>query len=334
MKNAIDGRKQNGFSLPAAFKDIGILYALIFLWVILIALNDNFHRINTFLSILRDSSLVGIAAIGMTYCISAGMFDLSVGKMMALLAIINIKLATVIGIWCLPVVLLIGAFCGLLNGLLVAKVKLPAFIATLGMYYMYSSIALLVSGEKQVRLVADWFSSISNGNILGIPNPFVIMIVLALAGIYILRKTPLGRRIVAIGNSEKASKISGINCDLTKIKIFVLVGLFTAAAAFIISSYLNMADAKIVSGYEFDVITAVVLGGTALSGGKGSIFNTIVAAIFLSTLDTGMDMFQINSFVQRIVEGFILLIAFSMSNIKDVMLAGFKRMKSMKRLSM
>jgi ribose/xylose/arabinose/galactoside ABC-type transport system permease subunit len=314
-------------------KEMGILYALILLTVVLMLTNSNFLKINTYLSILRDSSLVGIAAIGMTFAITAQMLDLSVGKMMALIAIINIQLASVIGLWSLPITLLLGLVCGLVNGLLVAKVKLPAFIATLAMFFMYSAIALIVSGEKQVRLTASWFSNISNGSVLGIPNPFIILIVLGLVGFYVLKKTPLGRKIVAIGNSEKAAHNSGINCDSIKILIFILVGLFTAAAAFVISSYLNMADADIVAGYEFSVITAVVLGGTAMKGGKGNIINTIIAAIFLSMLDSAMDMFQINSFVQKIVEGLVLLFAFSMSNMKDVLASYIKKFKKSESLS-
>lgn len=321
------------FKFPINFKDIGIVYALVLLIVLLALTNGSFQRVNTYISIMRDSALVGIAGIGMTFCIAAGMFDLSVGTMMALIAIVNIQSATNYGILCLPITLMMGAVCGSINGILVAKVKIPAFIATLAMYFTYSAVALIISGSRQVGFTADWFKAISSGNILGIPNPFIYMVILGILGTIILRKTPLGRRIIAVGNSEKAAYNCGINCDNTKIIIFILVGIFTALAAFVISSYLTMADADIVPGYEFDVITAVVLGGTALSGGKGSIFNTIIAAIFLSTLTLGMNRFQIDSFTQKIVEGLVLLFAFSMTNTRELITAALRKLKKKKSLS-
>lgn len=304
------------------FKDMGILYALLLAWLFLALTNKNFQGSYAYLNILRDSSMVGICAVGMTFAITAGMMDLSVGTMMALLAVVNLQMISVIGLWCFPVLLVLGALCGLINGLLVAKVKLPAFIATLSMQYIFSATARLISHEQQVRFTERWFNNISNGNVpgTGIPIPFVAMLLLALLGAWLMSRSTFGRKVTALGNSEHAANAAGISVEHTQISIFVVLGIFTAIAAFFISSYLNMADADIVPGYEFDVITAVVLGGTALSGGKGSVFNSIVAAIFVSTLNMGMDAFQINSFVQNVVEGFVLLLAFSTTTIKDMIL--------------
>lgn len=304
------------------FRDMGILYALLVAWLFLIISNQSFRGSYMFLNILRDSSMTALCGIGMTFAIIAGMMDLSVGTMMALLAVMNLQMIQVIGLWSVPVILAVGALCGLINGLLVAKVKLPPFIATLSMQYIFSATARLISNEQQVRFTEKWFNQISNGNIpgTGIPIPFVAVILLGIVGTWLLRRATFGRKVIALGNSPRAAYTAGIHVDNTQIAIFVVLGIFTAIAAFFISSYLNMADADIVPGYEFDVITAVVLGGTAMSGGKGSIFNTIVAAIFLSTLNMGMDAFQINSFVQNVVEGLVLLFAFSTTTIKDMIL--------------
>ena len=151
----------------------------------------------------------------------------------------------------------------------------------------------------------------------GLPIPFVIFVVLAVIGTIVLRRTPLGRYILAIGNSEKASYISGINISRIKIVIFGIVGFFTAGSAILLSSRLWSANPGMKDGFEFNVIAAVVLGGTSLAGGKGSIFNTFMAAIFFASLNTAMNMFQVDSYMQRVVIGVVLLFAFSLTGIRQ-----------------
>lgn len=299
------------------FRDKGILIALIILWVIFIITNKNFRRIDSFLSILREASFVGVAAIGMTFCIASKQLDLSVGSMLALLSIITVSILPIFGLVpTLIIILVIGGLFGLLNGTLVAKLKIPPFIATLGMYFIYRALAFIIS-EGPIRFSEKWFTVIGNGSILGIPIPFIIFIVLTIIGTFILRRTTLGRYTLAIGNSEKASNISGINIDKVKILVFGLVGVFTAAAAILITSRLWSANPGMKYGYEFDVIAAVVLGGTSLDGGKGSIVNTFIASIFFASLNTAMNMFHIDSYMQRVVIGLVLLFAFSLNGIRS-----------------
>lgn len=308
-----------GFLPKVNFREMGILYALIILWVLIFLTNENFRRFDNYLSILREASFVGVAAIGMTFCIISGAFDLSIGTMLALLSLITLDIVGKFGL--LPTIIIIlalGGVCGLINGLLVAKLRLPAFIATLGMYFVYKAFALIYSDGKPIQFQKKWFTVLGNGNILGVPVPFIIFVILAIIGTIILRRTPLGRYILAIGNSEKASYISGINISKIKIIIFILVGVFTAAASILISSRLWSANPGMKDGYEFDVIAAVVLGGTSLAGGKGSIFNTFIASIFFATLYTAMNMFQVESFMQLAVKGVVLLFAFSLTGIRQL----------------
>jgi ribose/xylose/arabinose/galactoside ABC-type transport system permease subunit len=303
------------------YREIGILYALILLWVIFILTNENFRKPDNFLSIIREASFVGVAAIGMTFCIISGAFDLSVGYMLPLLMLVILSIVGKVGLLAaIVIILLLGALCGTVNGLLVAKMRLPAFIATLAMYYIYMAIGLIYSGGKPIRFQEPWFTVIGNGDFMGLPIPFMIMIALTILGTVILRRTPLGRHILAVGNSEKASYISGINISRTKIIIFALVGIFTAASAILVSSRLWSAeyDTKANVGFEFQVITAVVLGGTSLAGGKGSVFNTVIAAIFLTSINTGLNMFQVASFKQKVIEGVILLLAFSLTGVRQL----------------
>lgn len=328
------------FRLPINTREIGILYALIVLWVVLIFTVEQFSffgnsavAVKTFMSILKSAALVGSCGVGMTYAIAAGMLDLSVGKMMALLAVININLANVIGWWCVPITLVCGAILGAVNGTLTAKLKLPAFIATLSTFYIFQFFARLASNDLPVYCKEDWFSDIAHAKIGEFPVAFIVLIALALIGTWILRRTTLGRKIIAIGNSEKASFISGVNIDNTIIAMFMLVGLFTATSAVLHSAYLTSAEYSIVDGFEFTVITAVVLGGTAMAGGKGSVFTTIVAAIFLSTLTVAMDKLLIGPKEQQVVRGFILLFAFSISTIRDLIADYSRKRKSRQQLA-
>lgn len=326
-----NSRKILSFLPKINYGELGILYALIILWVVIFLTNENFRKIDNYLSILREASFVGVAAIGMTLCIISGAFDLSIGRMLTLLSLITLSIAGRFGlIGTIIIILGLGAIFGAINGLLVAKLRLPAFIATLAMFYVYQAFSYIYSNGNPIQFQEKWFTNIGNGSFGGIPIPFIIFVVLAVIGTIILRRTPLGRYILAIGNSEKACHISGINVAKTKVIIFSLVGLFTAAAAILISSRLWSANAGMKANYEFDVIAAVVLGGTSLAGGKGSIFNTFISSIFFATLYTAMNMFQVESFMQLAVKGAVLLFAFSLTGLRQIIEVKLRTRKKMK----
>ena len=312
-------------------REMGILYALILLWAILFATNKTFRGPDIYISILREASFSGICGIGMTLCIASCHFDQSIASMMALLACIFTLLLSVlapavgavgIALSVIAVVLLSGVL-GMFNGALVAKLRIPAFIATLGTMYVYRALAFIVSGGSPMiinQIVSKeqygFFRMLGMGTLAGLPVAFWVMVVCAIGGTLILRKTALGRHTLAIGNSVEASRISGINVDRTKVMIFMLVGLFVGLATVLNASFLGSSNPGMSTGFEFVVISTVVLGGTSLAGGKGSIFTTIVAAIFLVTVTAGMNAFGMDSFAQRVVQGGILLFAFSINGIR------------------
>jgi ribose/xylose/arabinose/galactoside ABC-type transport system permease subunit len=294
------------------------LFALLIFWGICAAANPMFRDISTYLSILRESSFVGVAAIGMTFCIITGDFDLSVGSMLSLLGIAVVAIIGKTGlIGGILAVIVMGAACGMLNGLLVSRLRIPAFIATLAMYFIYRAVAYIVTKGEPVQFQEPWFTEVGNGSVAGIPTPFLFFVVLALLGTYLLRRTPFGRTVLAIGNSVRASEISGIRIARLRMLVFTMVGAFTGIAALLISSRMWSANSGMKTGYEFDVIAAVVLGGTSLAGGKGSVGNTLVAAIFFASLNTAMNMFHVDSYMQRVVIGVVLLIAFSLTGIRS-----------------
>jgi ribose/xylose/arabinose/galactoside ABC-type transport system permease subunit len=257
-----------------------ILVALLIMWILLFATTARFRSIANFLSILQEASFIGIAGLGMTFCIIAGGLDLSSGSLIALLAVVNMMLLKATNSFLtIPIVIVLGALSGTVNGILVSKVKIPSFIATLATFYIFRALAYIITSGNPVTYNIPWFIWIGNGTILGIPFSFILMAVLAFFANLILRRTKIGRSVVAVGNSPEASRISGLNNDKATIFAFMMVGITVAISSVLLSSRLWSANPRMLDGYEFKVITAVVLGGTALEGGKGSILNTVVAAI-------------------------------------------------------
>ena len=303
-----------------------ILIALLIMWALLFAATDRFRSMANFLSILLEASFIGIAGIGMTFCIIIGGLDLSSGSLIALLAVISMKLLNMFDSFLvIPIALILGAAFGAINGIMVSKVKIPAFIATLATFFIFRALAYIITGGNPVTYNAPWFIWLGNGKLLGIPFPFVLMVFLAFLANLVLRRTGVGRSITAIGNSPEASRIAGFNISHATVFAFMMVGITVAISSLLISSRLWSANPRMLDGYEFKVITAVVLGGTALEGGKGSVFNTVVAAIFYCSISNAMTLYRVDSYVISIVTGIILLLAFSLNPIKQILDEHFNR---------
>lgn len=325
--------KQKMSKIHIEFGDHGIVYALLLFWVFLAITNSDFRGLAFYQNIVARASLNAICGIGMTFAIISGDFDLSVASQVALNGVILTLLLPKFGIiLSILIILLIGAVMGIINGMLIARLKIPAFIATLGMQMAYRAMAQLVNNTPVV-VENRAFKRIATYKIGGIiPTAFLILIILGLLGTLILRRTKLGRNILAIGNSKGAAVISGISVPRTQIMIYLLVGIFTAASSTMIVSSLGSSNYGMQIGLEFTVISSVVLGGTALKGGKGSIFNTIVAAIFLATIRSAMDSFGIDSYWQKVVEGIILVVAFSITEIRNIINNIIVKYKARKQL--
>ncbi len=316
----MSGENRNVKSIGRYLGEHTILVALLVMWALLFVSTDRFRSMDNFLSILQEASFIGISGLGMTFCIITGGLDLSSGSLIALLAVVNMLLLRATDSFlAIPVVLLLGALLGAFNGLLVSKVRIPAFITTLATFYIFRALAYIITGGDPVTYNAAWFIWLGNGSILGIPFSFLLMIVLAIVAHLILRRTQIGRSVVALGNSPEAARISGLNNDRATIFAFLMVGLTVAISSVLLSSRLWSANPRMLDGYEFRVITAVVLGGTALEGGKGSIFNTVIASIFYCSISNAMTLYRVDSYVISIVTGIILLLAFSLNPIKQIL---------------
>lgn len=273
---------------------------------------------DNFLSILQEASFIGISGLGMTFCIITGGLDLSSGSLIALLAVVNMLLLRATDSFlAIPVVLLLGALLGAFNGLLVSKVRIPAFITTLATFYIFRALAYIITGGDRSPITRRGLSGWQRKH-RALLLVF-LMIVLAIVAHLILRRTQIGRSVVALGNSPEAARISGLNNDRATIFAFLMVGLTVAISSVLLSSRLWSANPRMLDGYEFRVITAVVLGGTALEGGKGSIFNTVIASIFYCSISNAMTLYRVDSYVISIVTGIILLLAFSLNPIKQIL---------------
>jgi ribose transport system permease protein len=267
---------------------------------------------------IRFSSFVGIGAIGMTFCIMTGNFDISVGSMLALAGVLGASLAPRIsGVGGVIVTIIVALFLGFINGVFVTKLKIPAFITTLGMLFIFRAIAYIYTNNTPQYIQDRFWISIGNKTFLGLPLPIYIMAVCYGIAYLLLKKSPVGRYIIAVGTNSRAAALSGINVDNIKILVFTLIGLFVGIAAVINASMLGAANPGMMGdGWEFQVITAVVLGGTALSGGSGSLGGSLLAALIIIFLKTGMSNAQVNSYWQQVATGLVLIFAVSINKLK------------------
>jgi ribose transport system permease protein len=294
--------------------------ALIVIVLVFSLLSPNFLQFDNVVGILIATTVNGILALGVTFVIISGSIDLSVGTVMTLSAVMTAVFVTV---WQLPVPvgivagIVTGGLAGLVNGVLVAKLKIPSFIATLGMLNVAKGLALVISGLKPIYFNdTPEFNRAAMGSVIGgvipgleIPNLVVVLFVCALAASLILSKTILGRYTFALGSNEEAARLSGVNVDAWKMAVFTVCGIFSGIAGVIIGARLNSAQPSLGQGYELDAIAAAVIGGTSLSGGEGSILGTVIGAFIISTLTNGLRILSVPQEWQTVVTGGIVIVA-------------------------
>jgi ribose transport system permease protein len=262
------------------------------------------------LNVIRQVSVVGIMAVGMTFVILLGQIDLGVGSLLALTGMVAaIMQRADLGL--VPSILgslTLGAVTGLLVGGLVTKGGIPSFVATLGVLAAFRGATLLISGQPVLGLKED-FRFIGAGEVLGLPFPIVLFAIVVAIGVIVLRRTRFGRYIYAVGGNETAARLSGINVEVIKISAFVISGICTAVSALILTARLNSGQPLAGQGYELDVIAAVVVGGTSLSGGRGSVGGSVIGAMLIGVLSNGLTLLQVPPDWQPIVKGVIIVAA-------------------------
>ncbi len=282
--------------------------------------SPNFMQTSNMIAILQATSVNGVLAVAVTLVIITGGIDLSIGTMMTFCAVITGVVLTYAG---LPLLLGViaaiatGAGCGLASGTFVAKMKIPPFIATLGMMLILKGLSLVISGTRPIYFNdTPGFSEISRGSLIGevlpllpIPNGVLILFIVAGLAAYILGRTVLGRYCYALGSNEEAVRLSGVNTDRWKIAIYAMSGSIVGVAGLLIASRLNSAQPALGLGYELEAIAAVVIGGTSLSGGRGTILGSLIGALIMAVLTNGLRVLSVAQEWQTVVTGAIIILA-------------------------
>lgn len=305
---------------PSARQKLLAFASLILLLIFFSFASPAFMQIDNVLGILQATAVNGVLAIACTFVIITGGIDLSVGTLMTFCAVMAGVFLTY---WELPMwtgvlaAIATGALSGITSGTLTAKMKIPPFIATLGMMMALKGLSLVVSGTKPIYFNnTENFPAISQDSLIGtllpslpIPNAVLILFVLAVLASLVLNRTALGRYTFALGSNEEAVRLSGVNVDRWKIAIYGLAGAICGVAGLLIASRLNSAQPALGQGYELDAIAAVVIGGTSLSGGAGTILGTIIGAFIMSVLTNGLRILSVAQEWQTVVTGVIIILA-------------------------
>ncbi len=294
--------------------------ALIVLLVVFSLASPNFFQTDNLVGILLATTVNGVLALGVTFVIITGGIDLSIGTVMTLSAVMTGVFVTN---WHWPVLLgtlggvATGTIAGAVNGMLIAKLKVPPFIATLGVLNVAKGLALVFSGLRPIYFNdTPVFNETAMGSVIGklipafeVPNLVLVLFIAAILASLVLSKTSLGRYTFALGSNEEATRLSGVNADGWKTVVYAVSGLFAGVAGVLIAARLNSAQPSLGFGYELDAIAAAVIGGTSLSGGEGTILGTVIGAFIISTLTNGLRIMSVPQEWQTVVTGAIVILA-------------------------
>lgn len=304
-------QKQNKLSYYLLKYKVFLIFIALF--IVMCFVSDFFLTKANILNMLRQLSINGLLAVGMTFVLITGGIDLSVGSILTISAMVGAMFLTksadypiIVGI---AAALGVGLMIGLLNGILIAKCKVPAFIVTLGTQLLASGGALLYNNGSPIPGLKDSFNVIGAGTLMSIPYPVIIFTIAVIVGIIILKNTRFGRYVYAIGGNDMAAKACGIGVSKINIAVYVISGFCAAISGIVLAARVRTATPLAGEGYELDAIAAVVLGGTSLTGGIGSIGGTIIGVLIIGLLNNGMDLLNIQSYVQDMVQGAIIIIA-------------------------
>jgi len=298
---------------------IGILLAFIVVCILFGILTPVFFNPLNILNVIRQVSIIGVIAVGMTFVILLGGIDLSVGSVVAFTGIIAAGFQVKWGgslFLSIVIPLLIGGGIGFLNGFISTKGGLHPFIVTLGTMSIFRGVTLLVAKGRPISGMSRSFRFIGAGMIGPIPFPVILFLGSVIIAAIILRRTVFGRYIYAIGGNEEAALLSGIRVDRYKISAFTILGFLSALSGLILTSRLNSGELVAGEGYELDVIASVVIGGTSMMGGEGGVYGTLIGALLIGVISNGLNLLGVQPYWQMIVRGSIIILAVLMDKMK------------------
>lgn len=318
-ENIADQKKgpvfKSGVKRFFGIEGMGIYLFLVAIIIFFSLMTDAFLTFDNFIVILRQVSIIGICAFGEAFIVISGGIDLSVGSVVALSGVISAALSKFFGIP-LPIAFMggiaAGGVCGFLNGTLATRVKIPPIIVTLGTLTIIRGVAFIIVGGNTIFGMPEKFRELGRGYISFIPIPVLIMIIIFIIFFVVLNNLSFGRYIYAIGSNEEAAVISGINVNRIKTLVFTIGGLTAGLGGAILASRLDSGQASTAEGLEIDVLTAVVLGGVSIAGGKGRLETVFVGVLIIGILANGLVLLNVQHFYQLVIKGSVLLLAVSL----------------------
>jgi ribose transport system permease protein len=287
------------------------LIVLIVLCVVIAQLIPSFSTKNNILNVLRQVSITGIIAVGMTFVIISGGIDISVGSIVALIGVlvamfikdgISIPLSIILA-------LIVSMIVGMVNGLIIAYGNVMPFVATLGTMYLFRGITLIIANGQAIWDLPDSFLEIGIGYFLGIPIPVIITFFIYLGGHVLLKNFTFGRYTLAVGGDQESARLCGVEVKRIKMMNYILCGLLTGLAGVVLAARLGSGQPSVGVGYELTAIAAAVIGGNSLSGGRGTVFGTFIGALILGVVSNALNLWGVASFWQTVIAGFIVLVA-------------------------
>jgi len=305
----MDSKSKRGLlNILTKYRTVSVLVLIL---IVAAFSSDAFFTVGNILNVVRQVSITAIIAAGMTFVILTGGIDLSVGSVVALSGALSA--ATMVGTGSLPcaigVALLVGATIGLLNGLFINKGNIPPFITTLAVMVLVRGCVLVFTNGSPIATKSDAYNFLGKGYFLGIPFPIIVLIVLYLLCYGVLKYTKFGRSVFCLGGNREATRLSGINISRVEVLVYGISGVLAGLTGMILTARLGSAQPTAGSGYELDAIASVILGGTSLSGGQGSILFTVIGALILGVLDNILVLINVSPFASNIVKGAVILLA-------------------------
>lgn len=289
----------------------GLVISFIVLCLVLSLLSDRFLTVNNIVNVLRQSTINGIIAVGMTYVILTAGIDLSVGAILALCTVVTasllqqempVPLALTAGLG-------LGAGLGLVSGLIITQAFVPPFVTTLGMMTIARGLALTYTEGRPITGLPDSFRFIGTGSLGPVPMPIVIAGLTFVVGYILLTRTPVGEYVFALGNNPVAARFAGIAVDRYTAFVYIVAGFLSALAGMILIARLDSAQPTAGLGFEFDAIAAVVVGGTSFAGGKGGLGGTLLGVLVIAVINNGLNLLNVSSFYQPVVTGVVIALA-------------------------
>jgi ribose transport system permease protein len=306
------GTLQDTIKRIMAVDAVALVVALVLLLVVFSFTSPHFFKARNFMNIGRSVAIMGITATGVTMGLIGGVFDLSIAAVsdltIVLVSLAHLELGLPAGV-CIVLGLLVGMLCGLINGVLVTRLRINPIIGTLGSAGVFRGIAFLLTGGQSHAVPTAGFRWLGRGSVLGVPSSLIFMLLVMALGFIVLRYTKFGRSIYAVGGNPVASRLAGLSVNRIRLALFIVVSTSAAFAGMVLLSKLGTMIPNAAAGTELDIIAASILGGTALAGGGGTMQGTLVGVLILGTLRNGLVINNVNPYWQEIASGIVLVVA-------------------------